>query len=124
MVATPGSPAIENIEWGRVQVEGCGSFRDARLYPGGASEWDWGESGTHHDPGILPADVQDLLDRGARVLILSKGFHDRLGVATQTMRLLEEWNVEVHILNTGPAVELYNDRCRREPVGALIHSTC
>ncbi len=47
------SPKITHLSWGRLEVEGQdGPFKDAKLYPGGAREWDWNETGTSHEPGI------------------------------------------------------------------------
>ena len=59
------SPRIAEISWGHIEVEGVGRFKDAKLYPGGARAWDWRETGTDHVPGIQPADIQELLERGA-----------------------------------------------------------
>ena len=125
MMIEARSPRILSVSWGRVTVEGQPTpFKDSKLYPGGAREWDWGETGTHHRPGILPPDVQELLDQGARIVILSQGYLKRLRVAPETLRLLERLGIQTHILKTDEAVQLYNDLCEGEAVGALIHSTC
>ena len=51
----PASPAIHHDAWGRVEVAGePRPFKDVKLYPGGAREWDWGETGTRHRPVPLP----------------------------------------------------------------------
>ena len=89
MDRTTHSPRITRLSWGRLETESA-VFKDVRLYPGGAEEWDWNETGTSHDPGIQPADVERLLERGSTVVILSRGFHERLGVAPETLRMLEE----------------------------------
>ena len=120
------SPLVTHLSWGRLQVEGWdGQFKDAKLFPGGAREWDWSETGTSHEPGIQPADVEELLDRGATVVVLSKGFQERLQVCRETLRKLEERKVPVYVERTGEAVRLYNElRKEDEKVGALVHSTC
>src|SRR5690606_40772234 len=51
----PPSPRISRLSWGQIEVAGHGAFKDAKLYPGGAREWDWSETGTRHVPGIQPA---------------------------------------------------------------------
>jgi hypothetical protein len=38
--------------------------------------------------------------------------------------MLESRNVVAHVLKTGEAVRLDNERSETPPVGALIHSTC
>lgn len=119
------SPRIIHISWGSLQVEDYGKpFKDAKLYPGGAREWDWNETGTRHIPGIQPADVQELLDQGSRVIILSKGMNERLQVEDRTLQYLAKQDIGVHVLQTEAAVELYNELRESGAVGALIHSTC
>lgn len=118
------SPRITHLSWGRLDVDAERSFKDAKLYPGGAREWDWRETGTDHDPGIQPADVEELLDHGAAVVVLSKGIYDRLQVCPETLQMLKERKIPVHVLQTEQAVRLYNELRDREPVGGLFHSTC
>ena len=119
------SPRVTHISWGRLEVEGVdGPFKDAKLFPGGARAWDWNESGTNHEPGIQPADLEELLEHGATAVVLSKGFNERLRVTEDTLRMLEERDVSTHVRETGEAIELYNELRETERVGALIHSTC
>jgi hypothetical protein len=120
------SPRITHVSWGRLEVEGeSTSFKDAKLFPGGAREWDWKETGTSHSPGIQPEDVQELLDHGAQVVVLSKGMNRRLGVKPETLSMLEEKGIDVRVEPTDAAVETYNDlRADGRAVGGLFHSTC
>src|SRR6185437_2288414 len=72
----PNSPRISHLSWGHIEVEGHPPFKDAKIFPGGAREWDWRETGTRHAPGIQPADVQELIEHGARTVVLSNGCCD------------------------------------------------
>jgi hypothetical protein len=67
------SPRITQLSWGRLEVDGDQTFKDAKLFPGGAREWDWRETGTHHVPGIQPADLEELLAHGHRHRWFSPG---------------------------------------------------
>ena len=118
------SPRILKLSWGTLEIENLGRFKDAKLFPGGATEWDWRETGTQHVPGIQPADVAELLDKGAIVLVLSSGIAERLQVGPATLKLLERRGVPVHILQTEKAVRLFNELRETEPVGGLFHTTC
>lgn len=118
------SPRIKSVKWGKIVVDGGMSFKDAKLFPGGAREWDWEETGTQHSPGIQPADVKELVERGAKVIVLSQGMLGRLNIDLDTMLALGRKNIKVHILKTEDAVRRYNELCKEEPVGALIHTTC
>ena len=121
---TPRSPRISHISWGRMVVEGVGEGKDFKLYPGGGREWDWRETGTQHDPGIQPADVEELLDKGATVVVLSRGMELALKTRPETTRLLEQRGITVCIKETKEGVDLYNQLAETQGVGGLFHSTC
>ena len=118
------SPRITTLAWGKIEVEGAGTFRDAKLFPGGARAWDWRETGTEHTPGVQPADVRELLDRGATTIVLSQGMLKRLEICPETLKLLKQQGVGVHVLATQDAVDLYNDLRKTEQVAGLFHTTC
>jgi hypothetical protein len=119
------SPRIEQVSWGRLQVEGKAEpYKDAKLFPGGSREWNWRETNTAHVPGIQIADVQELLDHGASVLVLSRGMQQCLNVPPATLDFLKTNQIEAHVLPTPEAAELYNQLARDQAVGGLFHTTC
>ena len=124
MEREPSSPRITGFSWGRLEVDGDRSFKDVKLFPGGAREWNWRETGTAHDPGIQPADVEELLEHGADVVVLSKGVIERLQICPETLEMLKNRGVAAHVLQTEEAVRQYNELQRRHRVGGLFHSTC
>jgi hypothetical protein len=106
-------------------VESVGSGKDFKLWPGGGRPWDWTETGTHHVPGIQPADVEELLERGSDVVVLRQGVLMRLRTCKQTLELLEAKGVEVKVAETIAAAKLYNRfAAGGRAVGGLFHSTC
>jgi len=107
-----------------MEVEGIGVGRDFKLYPGGGRAWDWRETGTHHVPGIQPGDIQELLDRGSKIIILSRGMDLALQTCPETLRLLRQQGIEYHLEETKAAVEHYNQLAKAHAVGGLFHSTC
>lgn len=118
------SPKITKLSWGNIEIVGNQIFKDVKLFPGGCREWNWQETGTNHSPGIQLSDVQELLDNGAKVVILSRGVLGRLKVQKEVVEKLESNGFTVHILKTKEAIKLYNDLTISEAVGALIHTTC
>lgn len=121
----PQAPEILDCQWGALRIAGVGAFKDAKLWPGGAREWDWNETGTRHEPGIQPTDVRELLERGATTIVLSRGVLSMLQVRPETLRELEAAQVTALVLPTPEAVQTYNRLVADGvAVGALIHSTC
>jgi hypothetical protein len=119
------SPKVLRLSWGRLEVEGQDyPFKDAKLFPGGAREWDWKETGTSHEPGIQPTDVEEVLKHGVTAVVFGRGFYERLQVQPEALQELEERNITAHVGQTEQAVRLYNELSKSERVGALIHSTC
>jgi hypothetical protein len=61
--ADPNAPLIHPgvLFWGISvrEVEGHPPFKDAKIFPGDAREWDWRETGTRHVPGINPPTFMD-----------------------------------------------------------------
>ncbi|MFB6285494.1 MAG: Mth938-like domain-containing protein [Candidatus Bipolaricaulia bacterium] len=123
--ASDDAPRIVECTWGHIHLDDGSVHKDAKLYPGGAREWDWNETGTRHSPGIQPADVQELIDHGAKVIVLAKGVFERLQVSPETRQWLHDHDLDVRIMPTKAAVSTYNDLVNDgRSVGALIHSTC
>jgi hypothetical protein len=124
MASAARSPRISHLSWGRLEVEGYPPFKDAKVFPGGACAWDWRETGTRHSPGIQPADVQELIDHGAKAVVLSKGMWECLHVCPETLALLARRDIAVDVLETKDAVMRFNQLRESVPVGGLFHSTC
>lgn len=121
---SPRSPRISRISWGHMEVEGIGTGKDFKLYPGGGRAWDWNETGTQHNPGIQPGDVVDLIEHGSEVVVLTRGMELALRTCPETLDLLRKRDIRVFIEETRRAVEIYNELAGNEAVGGLFHSTC
>ena len=117
-------PQITKLSWGKIEIDGNKFFKDVKLYPGGCREWNWQETGTEHSPGIQYSDVQELLDNGAKIIILARGVLGRLKVQKGVIEKLESNGFTVHVLKTKEAVKLYNELSKSKTVGSLIHTTC
>jgi hypothetical protein len=119
------SPLVGCNGWGEIEVDGLGSLRDAKLWPGGGRAWDWNETGTRHRPGIQPSDVAELLEHDPEVVVLSRGRQRRLRVCAETMALLDARGIEVVNEETSAAIDAYNRFATSgRRVAALIHTTC
>lgn len=125
MTTKQQSPRILSIEWGKIQVDGLGIGKDAKLYPGGGREWDWRETNTHHVPGIQPTDVQELIDKQCEVIVLTRGMQLVLQTCPETLEQLRDLSIETFVEETNAAVATYNRLVSQgKAVGGLFHSTC
>ena len=122
--AESNSPRISHLSWGCIEVEGHPPFKDVKIFPGGAREWDWRETGTRHVPGIQPADVHELIEHGASAVVLSNGIWERLQVCSATLEVLARNAIQVEVLHTEDAVARFNELRQSTAVGGLFHSTC
>jgi hypothetical protein len=119
------SPRISDLSWGRIVVDGVGAGKDFKLWPGGGREWNWKETGTHHVPGIQPADVEELVANGSQAIVLTRGMLLRLQTCPETMSSLESRGIAVYVAGTTEAARIYNDLATQgKAVGGLFHSTC
>jgi hypothetical protein len=122
---TDTSPAIKHLSWGVMEVDGLETAKDVKLWPGGGRPWNWRETNTLHVPGIQVADITELIDHGATVVILSRGMDLVLQTAPDTVKWLDHHGVKHHILETREAAKLYNALAGQGvAVAGLFHSTC
>ena len=119
---------ITDLAWGQIEVATEGNvqrFKDCKIWPGGAREWRWEETGTHHNPGIQPADLEDVLKKDVDVIVLGSGQLGRLKISPETEMLLHDRGIPYHLVNTEKAVQLFNALTQQgKRVGGLFHSTC
>lgn len=95
------------------------------MWPGGAHEWDWRLSTTRHKPGIHPSAVEELIERGCSIIVLSRGMDLVLETMPETFERLKLAGVRCEWLQSKQAVERYNALFSAgEHVGMLLHSTC
>lgn len=119
---------ITHVSWGRMEVTIGGQttiFKDCKVWPDGAGEWDWNLTGTRHVPGTQPADIAELLERGIEELVLSRGMQLVLQTSPEAEELLRERGIPYHIEETKRAVALFNRlSLEGKKVGGVFHSTC
>jgi len=118
------SPKIISLVWGKMEIEGYPAGKDFVLYPGGAESWNWNDTGTTHEGGIQPQDIDKLLAKLANKIVLTTGMTGRLRVSDAALERLKSAGVEFMILHTDEAVKVYNRLAQEYQVGGLFHSTC
>uniref|UniRef100_A0A8C8ZHZ5 Mth938 domain-containing protein n=1 Tax=Prolemur simus TaxID=1328070 RepID=A0A8C8ZHZ5_PROSS len=120
------SPEIASLSWGQMKVQGSTTtYKDCKVWPGGSRAWDWRETGTEHSPGVQPADVKEVVEKGVQTLVIGRGMSEALKVPPSTVEYLKKHGIDVRVLQTEAAVKEYNALAAQGVrVGGVFHSTC
>uniref|UniRef100_A0A452IYU4 Mth938 domain-containing protein n=4 Tax=Durocryptodira TaxID=1579337 RepID=A0A452IYU4_9SAUR len=120
------SPEIASLSWGQMMVKGCSTtYKDCKVWPGGSRTWDWRETGTNHSPGVQPADLEEVVKKGVKTLVIGRGMSEALQVPASTVDYLKKNGIDVLVLQTEKAVKEYNALVAQGvKVGGVFHSTC
>mmetsp|Transcript_23637 Transcript_23637/g.55834 ORF Transcript_23637/g.55834 Transcript_23637/m.55834 type:complete len:183 (+) Transcript_23637:78-626(+) len=127
-------PEIGSLSWGKIVLKDpatglSATFRDAKIWPGGARPWDWRETGTHHSPGTQIEDIQELLAADPDVVIISRGMQEALGVSPELRQAMSASRERSTVAWLELRSDLVADRYRELSrsglrVAALVHTTC
>lgn len=125
MASTDKKLIIDSLKWGVIKLSDKSTYKDAKIFPGGSRNWDWSETGTRHNPGIQISDIEELIEKGSEIIILSKGMDGVLQTKKEAIDFLEGKNLQYYHLLTEEAVQMYNKLISEgKNVGGLFHSTC
>ncbi|XP_041438645.1 mth938 domain-containing protein-like [Xenopus laevis] len=118
------SPEISHISWGSMKVGGQ-AYKDCKVWPGGSRTWDWRETGTNHHPGVQPADLEEVVKKGVKTLVIGRGMTESLQVPAATLEYIKTQGVVALVFQTEKAVKEYNSLASQGArVGGVFHSTC
>uniref|UniRef100_A0A2K5E4D2 Mth938 domain-containing protein n=1 Tax=Aotus nancymaae TaxID=37293 RepID=A0A2K5E4D2_AOTNA len=78
-----------------------------------------------HSPGVQPADVKEVVEKGVQTLVIGRGMSEALKVPSSTVEYLKKHGIDVRVLQTEQAVKEYNALVAQGVrVGGVFHSTC
>uniref|UniRef100_A0AAA9RUF5 Mth938 domain-containing protein n=1 Tax=Bos taurus TaxID=9913 RepID=A0AAA9RUF5_BOVIN len=78
-----------------------------------------------HSPGVQPADVEEVVEKGVQILVIGRGMSEALKVPPSTVEYLKKKGIDVRVLQTEQAVKEYNALATQGiRVGGVFHSTC
>ncbi|KFV18006.1 Mth938 domain-containing protein, partial [Tauraco erythrolophus] len=78
-----------------------------------------------HSPGVQPADLEEVVQKGVRTLVIGRGMSEALQVPSSTVDYVRKNGIDVLVLQTEKAVEEYNALAAQGvKVGGVFHSTC
>jgi len=120
---------IEDIEWGKIQVNGIVYQHDVIINKGVVTQWDWNKYKTNHSEGIKVEELKEFLIDGefdVDKIVLSRGMQTKLNISNQTYLFSKIRNdVEFFIGDTISAYRKYNQWVKENNnVLAFFHLTC
>lgn len=115
-----------NVIWGQITTYDNKTYKDAILNGYNSWEWDWKQTGTRHYPGIQYKDFAKAITPLTKVIILSKGFEEKLYVNESLVTKLKNSGYVVYCLDTKMAMDLYNSMVShlKQDIILVCHSTC
>ncbi|NXH57326.1 AAMDC protein, partial [Rhabdornis inornatus] len=78
-----------------------------------------------HSPGVQPADLEEIVKKGVKTVVIGRGMSEALQVPASTVDYLKKNGIDVLVLQTEKAVAEYNALAAQGvKVGGVFHSTC
>lgn len=110
---------IDGYQFGKMDIEGWRYTKDLILFHDQVSEGWWRKEGHK----VWPDDVEKILEKKPRKLIVGTGAYGVMVVTEQAKSLLEENGIELIAEKTSEAWKTYNTH-RGEGVVGAFHLTC
>ncbi len=112
-------PAITHYSFGKMVIDGQIYTNELQIFSDGSVR-DWSPGDPHY---ILPNDIEEIANSNIQVLIIGIGANGQAAVADETINFLKKRNIEVHVLNSHEAIELFN-KSPKKNLAALFHLNC
>lgn len=111
---------IEHYSFGRITVDGKTYTSDVIIYPNKVDHSWWRKEGHF----LRVVDLRNVIDFDPEILIVGTGHSGAMVVPEETIAHLKDRNIEVHVVCTEKAVELFNRHQKEKKIVAALHLTC
>ena len=111
---------IEHYSFGTITIDGKTYTSDVIIYPDKVDPSWWRKEG--HSLRI--ADLKNVISFKPEILMVGTGQSGAMVVPEETISYLKGQNIEVHVVRTEKAVELFNKRQKEKKTVAALHLTC
>lgn len=111
---------IEHYSFGRITIDGKTYTSDVIIYPDKVDSSWWRKQG--HSLQI--EDLKYIVPSKPEILVVGTGHTGLMVVPEETMSYLKSKGIEVHVIRTEKATELFNKLQKDKKVIAALHLTC
>ena len=111
---------IESYSFGKISINGKIYRSDVIIFPDRVNDSWWRKEGHN----ICMEDIQDVLDYSTEILIIGQGSPGYMKVPENVRTLIKSRGIELFVLGTKDAVEIYNRISGSRRTVAALHLTC
>jgi hypothetical protein len=112
---------IDSFQFGQITVDGR-SYDSDIIILGDSVQSNWWRKQGH---SLSPEDIQSIIEAKPSTLVVGCGASGLMKVAEETRQVLNENNIQLEALDTGKAVQRFNElRQGGANVAAALHLTC
>ncbi len=111
---------ITDYRFGHIRVDEDAYDRDVVIYSDRVDGPWWRKEGHRLDAH----DLEEVFAARPRVLIVGTGYYGNMKVPEETRRSIESRGIELHVVRTPEAVDLFNTMREAADVVAALHLTC
>ncbi len=112
---------IENVSFGRIEIDGRTYTSDVIVYPDGRVEDEWWRKRGH---GLCFDDIARLIETGPDIIVAGTGDSGGMKPEAGLKEDLEKKGIEFIAKQNDKAYKVYNDLLSEKKVGACFHLTC
>jgi len=113
-------PKIESIRFGKIIIDGHAYNRDVIVLPDRVLPNWWRVEGH----SLRLEDLQQALADRLELLVVGTGIFGRMNVPDDVRANIESGGIELHVLATREACDLYNQMREEKRSAAALHITC
>jgi len=111
---------IEHYSFGKIIIDGKTYTSDVIIFPGRVDSSWWRKEGH----SLHTEDLKDVINAKPELLIVGTGHSGAMVVPEGTISYLRSKGIEINIVRTEKAVELFNKLPKDKKVVAALHLTC
>ncbi len=111
---------IEHYSFGRITIDGKTYTSDVIIYPDKVDS-SWRRKQGH---SLHIEDLKYIVPSKPEILVVGTGHTGLMVVPEETMSYLKSKGIEVHVIRTEKATELFNKLQKDKKVIAALHLTC
>lgn len=111
---------IDSYAFGHIVVDGCSYTSDVIILPDRVMDG-WRREDGHR---LEIADLDEALRAGPEVLVVGCGCYGVMEVPAATAEYVKARGIELVVLNTAAAVDMFNGLSGSKKVVAALHLTC